>query len=118
MLTPTPAPDLTMSSSDNSRPQYPLDVDLVRVAVHICENCIAGAPGQCHVPGCLFCRWNIEDTPQPLKYLTQRFPTVDQMQIVVRNAVKVLRADHKDCAHTSGCPWPLMWDEDVAELAR
>lgn len=42
---------------------------LRRVAVNICENCIAGVPGQCHVPGCLFCRFHIGDTPQPLKYM-------------------------------------------------
>lgn len=43
-----------------------------QVVVDICENCIAGVDGQCHVPGCLFCRFNIEDTPQPLKYMIQQ----------------------------------------------
>lgn len=42
---------------------------LRRVVVTVCENCINGVPGQCHMPGCLFIRWNIEDIPQPLKYL-------------------------------------------------
>ena len=39
-----------------------------RVAVHICENCINGEPGECHVPLCLFIWRNIEETPQPLRY--------------------------------------------------
>lgn len=42
-----------------------------RVAVTICENCLNGVPGQCHVPECLFIRCNIEETPQPLRYLVE-----------------------------------------------
>lgn len=45
------------------------DPVLRRISVYVCENCIAGVVGQCHVPGCLFIRFNIEDTPQPLKYM-------------------------------------------------
>lgn len=52
-----------MTVADDSEPR------LQRAVVDICENCIAGAQGQCHAPGCLFCRFHIEDTPQPLKYL-------------------------------------------------
>jgi hypothetical protein len=45
------------------------EVQIRRVSVNLCENCIAGVSGQCHVPECLFCRFNIEDTQQPLRYL-------------------------------------------------
>lgn len=87
---------------------------LMRVAVHICENCIAAAPGQCHVPGCLFCRWNIEDTPQPLQYLVEH---LDNHTPDFREAIQKLKASHAQCnKQTRSCPWGLMWDEDIEEL--
>ena len=45
--------------------------ELRQVVVQICENCIKGASGVCHVPGCLFIRRGIEETPQPLEYMIQ-----------------------------------------------
>lgn len=43
---------------------------LHRVQVYVCGNCLNEVPGQCHEPGCLFIRFTITETPQPLKYMT------------------------------------------------
>lgn len=54
---------------------------LLRVAVWICENCIAGTPGQCHEPGCLFIRFNVNDIPgggageHALKWMVEHLDT-------------------------------------------
>lgn len=53
---------------------------LRKVVVTICQNCVDGRPGQCHMPGCLFIRWNIEDTPQPLRWLTEYLEDVIETQ--------------------------------------
>lgn len=44
-------------------------VTIHRVAIDVCENCLNGVTGQCHVPGCMFIWHNIEETPQPLRYM-------------------------------------------------
>jgi hypothetical protein len=60
---------------------------LHQVVADICENCLNGTPGQCHVPGCLFIRFHIEDTPQPLKYLVQ---TLDDLRAALRGQLVTL----------------------------
>jgi len=33
------------------------------VAVNICDGCLEYRPGQCHMPGCIFIRFSIDDIP-------------------------------------------------------
>jgi hypothetical protein len=54
MSTPDWLTQLAPSDNDN-------ESKLRRVAVEMCQNCIDAVPGQCHVPGCLFCRWSTDD---------------------------------------------------------
>jgi hypothetical protein len=54
------------------------DVELRRVSVEICQPCIDGEPGTCHVPGCLFCRWNTNEIGPLLTHMRYMITYLDE----------------------------------------
>lgn len=52
------------------------DPKLVRIAFNVCELCLTGAGGECHVPGCTF--W-MSDAPigSDIAWLRERRATKD-----------------------------------------
>jgi predicted HAD superfamily Cof-like phosphohydrolase len=36
---------------------------LRKLEIHVCENCIARKPGECHMPGCFYWLHGVEDVP-------------------------------------------------------
>ena len=50
-------------SKHPKHPRVASDPKVRRVIVSLCELCIAGAGGECHVPGCVLCRNRAPDLP-------------------------------------------------------
>ena len=57
-----------------------VEPSLVQVEITICTLCLAGAGGECHVPGCWFWMW---DAPTP--ELAERIRNRAFIEIVAAN---------------------------------